>query len=52
VPRVELLLLALGALVFPPIVASGLAASFEGRRWAESDHAPSSAADDDGGDDD
>lgn len=46
-PSVGLLLLALVALAVPPIVVSALAASFETRRWAESDHAPSASITDD-----
>jgi hypothetical protein len=52
VPSPAYLLLAVLVLLVPPGIAALRAASFETRRWAESDHAPSSAADDDGGDDD
>ncbi|MBL0940743.1 MAG: DUF4178 domain-containing protein [Gemmatimonadaceae bacterium] len=38
--------LAFLALVVPAVIAVFPSASFEGRRWAESDHAPSSSSDD------
>jgi hypothetical protein len=52
VPSPAYLLLAVLVLLVPPGIAALRAASFETRRWAESDHAPSTASDDDGGDDD
>jgi hypothetical protein len=38
-------------LLIPPILKSVRAASFESRRWRESDYAPSGSSDDGGGDD-
>ncbi len=44
--------LAFLALLLPTIISLVPSASFEGRRWAESDHAPSSSSDDDDDSDD
>ncbi len=46
VPTTWLFWLVLPFLLIPPLIVSIRAAAFEGRRWAESDYAPS------GGDDD
>lgn len=45
-PHYALYGLALVALLFPAVFALLPSASFESRRWAESDHAPTSSSDD------
>jgi hypothetical protein len=47
VPSLWLLFLVLPLLIVPPIVTSARSAAFEGRRWMESDYAPSSSSSDD-----
>lgn len=47
VPSISFFLVGLLLLVVPPVFASLRAASFETRRWAESDYAPSGGSDDD-----
>ncbi len=51
VPQSLWLWLALPLLIIPPIWTSIRAASFEGKRWAESDYAPQSSGSDDSGSD-
>ncbi|HZF66599.1 MAG TPA: DUF4178 domain-containing protein [Gemmatirosa sp.] len=51
VPSPAYLMLAVLVLLVPPVIVSLQAASFETRRWAESDHAPSSSASSDDEDD-
>ena len=47
VPTYWLYLVALVALLVPPIVTTAAMASFETRRWADSDYAPTGSADED-----
>ncbi|MBC8085815.1 MAG: DUF4178 domain-containing protein [Phycisphaerae bacterium] len=51
VPSYTFYVLAFFALLVPALISWAPSASFEQRRWAESDHAPVSATDDDSSDD-
>lgn len=52
VPNMVWFIIAGGLLLIPPVLFSIRAAKFEGKRWAESDHAPSSSSSNDDDDDD